>query len=294
MNSHSQPFIFGEVLFDCFPDGTRVLGGAPFNVAWHCHAFGLKPVFISRVGDDELGKEILTAMTKWGMDTQGLQIDPEHKTGIVDVTFSDGEPSYNIVENSAWDFIDEESIPTIKSDSLLYHGSLALRNSVSENSLSKFKKHFSNSTFIDVNLRSPWWDLKNIKNILKEAHWVKLNQDELSLIVDHETDTVKQARHLLNQYRPELVVVTRGEAGAIAISESEACAVEPGKVINVIDTVGAGDAFASVLLLGLHKGWSLQDVLNRAQSFASEVVGLRGATTQDKTFYQSFINDWNL
>ena len=45
--------IFGEVLFDCFPDGREVLGGAPFNVAWHLHAFGQSPVFVSRVGDDE-------------------------------------------------------------------------------------------------------------------------------------------------------------------------------------------------------------------------------------------------
>ena len=50
---HSQHtvVIFGEVLFDDFPDGA-VLGGAPFNVAWHLQAFGLHPVVISRTGND--------------------------------------------------------------------------------------------------------------------------------------------------------------------------------------------------------------------------------------------------
>ena len=39
----TQPLIFGEVLFDQFEDGSSVLGGAPFNVAWHLQAFGMQP-----------------------------------------------------------------------------------------------------------------------------------------------------------------------------------------------------------------------------------------------------------
>ena len=51
-----RPLIFGEVLFDRFPDGSIVLGGAPFNIAWHLQAFKQSPLFISRVGDDPLGQ----------------------------------------------------------------------------------------------------------------------------------------------------------------------------------------------------------------------------------------------
>lgn len=294
MSSDLSPVIFGEVLFDCFPDGSRVLGGAPFNVAWHCHAFGLNPLFVSSVGDDDFGNEILNAMTTWGMDTEGVQIDSGHKTGVVAVTFNNGEPSYNIVENSAWDFIETKNIPEIDNYSLLYHGSLVLRNAVSKNTLAGLKNNLSKPVFIDVNLRSPWWDLQAIKPILTDAHWVKLNQDELSLIVSQEKDVVKQARYLMHHYGHKLVVVTQGEAGAIAITESETCSVEPGRAMKVVDTVGAGDAFTSVLLLGLQKKWPLQDMLDRAQAFASAVVGQRGATTQDKLFYQPFINSWSL
>ena len=210
------------------------------------------------------------------------------------MTFNNGEPLYDIVKYSAWDYIDASNAEAINDCSLVYHGSLALRNSVSKNALMRLRKNFSKPTFIDVNLRSPWWDLQNIKTILKDVRWVKLNQDELSLIVPSEKDVVQQARYLMRNYSHELVVVTLGEAGAIAITGSETCNVEPENVTNVIDTVGAGDAFASVLLLGLHMGWPLQEILNRAQRFASAVVGLRGATTQDKTFYQPFINDWSL
>lgn len=143
MSSQAAPIIFGEVLYDCFPDGSRVLGGAPFNVAWHCQAFGLQPLFLSRVGNDALGKKVITAMQDWGMNTEGLQIDSEHATGQVDVSFKNNEPSYDIVENSAWDFIDNQLIPELDKHSMLYHGSLALRNSATAQSLEVIKQSVS-------------------------------------------------------------------------------------------------------------------------------------------------------
>ena len=292
--NHSGPVVFGEVLFDCFPDGSRVLGGAPFNVAWHCQAFGLQPLFISRVGDDPLGLEVKSAMLDWGMDTSGLQIDPSHATGIVDVSFDGGEPSYDIVENSAWDFIDHQAMPKIDQHSILYHGSLALRNPLAANSLTKLKQQCSKSIFIDVNLRPPWWDQPLIENIIHTGKWLKLNVDELALIVPNEKNTKARIRYLFSHLDVELIIVTQGDAGAIAESYNEWCSVHPDNTSDVVDTVGAGDAFSSVLLLGLHKAWSLQEILNRAQQFASAVVGQRGATTQDKTFYKSFIKAWNL
>jgi len=291
---HSELVIFGEVLFDCFPDGTRVLGGAPFNVAWHCQAFGLRPLFISRVGNDPLGQEVRSAMQNWGLDVSGLQLDSAHATGIVDVSFNDGEPSYEIVENSAWDFIDYQAMPEIDKHSTLYHGSLALRNPVSARSLADLKQQCLKSVFIDVNLRPPWWDLSLIQNIMQSGQCIKLNAEELALVVPQHTDIESRMEFLLTNTNVKLVVVTRGGDGAIAATLDERCSVLPETISHVVDTVGAGDAFTSVLLLGLHKVWPLQEILNRAQHFASAVVQQRGATTQDKTFYEPFIEAWQL
>jgi fructokinase len=292
--TYSNPVIFGEVLFDCFPDGSRVLGGAPFNVAWHCQAFGLQPLLISRVGNDPLGREVRSAMLDWGMDTAGLQLDSAHATGIVDVSFNNGEPSYNIVENSAWDFIDHQMTPAIDQGSILYHGSLALRNPVAASSLAELVQQCSSSIFIDVNLRPPWWNQSLIKNIVQHGRRIKLNVDELALLVPQEKDIEARVHYLLSNLAVELIVVTLGAAGAIAASHNEWCTVQPDKTSHVVDTVGAGDAFSSVLLLGLDKDWPLQQTLNRAQQFASAVVGQRGATTQDKAFYKPFISAWKL
>ena len=294
MSNKVNLVIYGEVLFDCFPDGSRVLGGAPFNVAWHCQAFGLEPLFVSRVGKDEQGQEIITAMQGWGMNIDGVQIDSEHKTGVVDVSFENGEPAYDIVENSAWDFIEEQYLPDSQNKAVLYHGSLAVRNPVSEKSLDKLIQDNSGPVFVDVNLRPPWWEADKVRAILTHAKWVKLNKDELLLLVPDKSDPVEKARYIIKNYQPELVVVTQGEEGALAVTETETFAVKPEVAMNVVDTVGAGDAFASILMLGLYKEWPIATILERAQQFASKVVGLRGATTEDKEFYQPFIHDWNI
>ena len=97
MNKSATPIIFGEVLFDCFPDGSQILGGAPFNVAWNLQALGKAPKFISRIGKDAQGDKISRAMQDWGMSTDYLQKDAEHSTGRVDVDIIQGEPHYNIV-----------------------------------------------------------------------------------------------------------------------------------------------------------------------------------------------------
>ena len=61
-----------------------------------------------------------------------------------------------------------------------------------------------------------------------------------------------------------------------------------------MDTVGAGDAFASVVLLGVMRHWPLPLIMQRAQTFASAVVGMRGATVSDMAFYRPFLEDWEL
>jgi len=294
VNNSSFPVIFGEVLFDCFPEGENILGGAPFNVAWHCQAFGLQPLLISRIGDDLLGEKVITAMRDWGMKTDGLQIDSEHATGRVNVSFYDNEPSYEIIEDSAWDFIDSRVLPELDKDSILYHGSLALRNPVSAQCLDVIKKTISSSVFVDINLRTPWWNMSDIYNSIQNSQWLKINADELNVILPEKECINNKARYLLEHLELELIVVTQGASGAFAMTNKDDFYVHPENTVTIVDTVGAGDAFTSVLLLGLHKLWPFDTTIKRAQQFASRVVGLRGATTQNKDFYKPFIEDWSL
>jgi len=289
------PIIFGEALFDCFPDGTSVLGGAPLNVAFHLAAFGADPVFVSRVGNDRLGDQIDRAMADRGMSRIGLQRDPLHATGTVQVRLAGGEPSYDIVADRAYDHIDAAALPALPSNALLYHGSLALRNGDSAAAFEALRTRLDAAVFLDVNLRDPWWGEDRLRAMIDAATWVKLNADELELLTSGGTSAEERARLLMEQHGLQLVIATLGAAGAFALNAAgEHCRVAPAESVQVVDAVGAGDGFASVLILSLLHGWPLQQSLERAQSFASAMVGRRGATVDDPAFYAGFAQQWGL
>ena len=95
------------------------------------------------------------------------------------------------------------------------------------------------------------------------------------------------------QFDLETLVVTRGAKGAVACDRQQHfVTVKPPASIAVVDTVGAGDAFAALLLLGLSKQWPLETTLERAQAFACALVGRRGATVADREFYRAFSEQW--
>ena len=287
---HRRPLIFGEVLFDCFPDGSRVLGGAPFNVAWHLHALGLNPLFVSRVGVDSAGDEILAAMRDWGMGLSGVERDPDHPTGRVEIRLEAGQPSYAILSDQAYDYAaPPEELADI---ALIYHGSLALRRRTSRETLSAIRAQSAAPLFVDVNLRNPWWDVKTVAGLLDGARWCKLNNIELASL-SGPGDPTDAARRLIDRHELEQVFVTLGAAGALTLGADGTCEhVAPANNVAVVDTVGAGDAFASVLIAGLLQGWPVTLTLERAQDLASAVCGLRGALPRERTFYQDLQTRW--
>ena len=290
-----RPVVFGEVLFDRFPDGSVVLGGAPFNVAWHLQAFGQEPLFVSCVGDDPLGRRIRDRMLQWGMDCAGLQLDSAHPTGTVEVRLIDDEPSYDIVADRAYDWINADYLPPLPPVGVLYHGSLALRAEGNRLALERLRENADRALFVDVNLRPPWYAGDEVLAWLDDARWAKLNEDELGLLVAEGDSLEQRARQLQERSELELLIVTLGARGAIARDAAGRYhAVEPVADQAVVDTVGAGDAFSSVLILGLLQDWPLDETLQRAQGFASAVVGVRGATIDDRDFYRSFRDAWGL
>src|SRR6266702_1884979 len=99
----------GELLWDIYPDGRKVAGGAPFNFTFHCHQLGHSAVIVSRVGDDDLGRELREEVRRLGLSDEYIQLDREHPTGTVKVTLDENKvPSYEITENVAWDCLSEE------------------------------------------------------------------------------------------------------------------------------------------------------------------------------------------
>ncbi len=294
VNMQPRPLIFGEVLFDQFEDGSAVLGGAPFNVAWHLQAFGMRPLFVSRVGDDSYGRRIRDDMQKWGMSTAGLQKDSAYPTGLVSITINNDEPSFEILADRAYDHISAGALPPVN-PSVIYHGSLAIRHPDSATALSSIKQRYDAPVFIDVNLRQPWWQHEVLNELLKNATWVKLNNDEINLLIEGDALPIDKADELLRRFNIKTVILTLGAKGAIVLAlNGTQSSITPSQTINIVDTVGAGDAFASICILGQLRQWPVSTMLERAQEFASAIVQLRGATTNNREFYQPFIDKWQL
>jgi fructokinase len=167
-----QPLIYGEVLFDTYPDSISMLGGAPFNLAWHLRGFGLDPLLVSRVGKDEGGKKVFQAVESWGMDTRGVQIDSVYPAGRVHVSFKEGQPSFTIKTQQAYDFIDlNEVIGTVWQNkiSLLYHGTLIGRTQSSLTTLQGLIDAVDAPVFMDVNLRKECCKLQNVTQLMDSA-----------------------------------------------------------------------------------------------------------------------------
>lgn len=292
--------IFGEVLFDCFPDGTEVLGGAPFNVAWHLRGFGLSPQLVSRVGGDARGERIRSAMGRWGLDASALQTDPCHPTGRVSVTFVDGEPRYAIVSGSAYDFINPPEPSMAPATGLLYHGTLALRHHPSAAALAFLKSRHRGPIVLDVNLRRPWWSIETVLPLVDDADHVKLNAAELALLSpdappEDDRDALAASMHrFAERHRLQTLVVSRGALGALHWRGGVIVSVAAAAAGPVVDTVGAGDGFAAVLLLGLSQGWPWAETVARAGDFAAALVSQRGATIDDPSVYGHFLASWGV
>jgi fructokinase len=167
---------------------------------------------------------------------------------------------------------------------LLYHGSLALRRERSRRAWRSLREAGPTTVFVDVNLRPPWWDRERVLEQLRGAHWVKLNRDELECLAPGDERAFLQSLGLRG------LLLTEGSRGASLLTADGAHhEVRPAGDVEVVDTVGAGDALAAVAILGLLRGWPLRLTLERAQAFASAIVGQRGATVRDRAFYDPFI-----
>ncbi len=288
-----RPVIFGEVLFDSFPDGREVLGGAPFNVARHLQGFELEPLFISRVGDDRRGEFVRKVMDEWGMDSTGLQSDPLHPTGSVRIAMQGVQHTFDILPQQAYDFIDAaQALPVLQQHplSLLYFGSLIDREPISSHTLHRLRT-LPVPQFTDVNLRAPWWHPERVVSLLRGVNWAKLNDEEITALgFGKEPETA--AKRMREEFGLELLVVTRGEAGALFVTADEVLHGKSVAVHQLVDTVGAGDAFSAVVLLGMSHQWPLEKTLDHALEFASSICQVRGAVLADNSYYESCLAKW--
>lgn len=245
----------GEVLWDLIGD-QKHLGGAVFNLIAHMTKMNCEASIITRVGNDELGREILFLAESFGIDCTLIQTDMDHPTGSVLVNLDDGIPTYEIKENVAYDYIEftgaiRNFLKQNEIDVFCF-GTLAQRNSVSRDTLREILEAGSfKQVFYDVNLRQEYFSLKTIQDSLKYSTILKLNEEEvesMDKLLGLKSISEGSFIESLGKMGPvHTVCITRGAKGCTVYHDRIKKEVE-GFNVKVIDTVGAGDAFGAAFL----------------------------------------------
>lgn len=271
----------GEILWDVFPE-RKVLGGAPANFAYHASQFGFNGYAVSAIGDDLLGKEILTSLEEKGLNY--LLEKTDYPTGTVQVTLNKaGVPQYEICENVAWDNIPftARTENLAKNTQTVCFGSLAQRNSVSRETIRKFIKAMPEDSLkiFDINLRLNFYSKEIIHESLEMSNMMKINDEEVVKVANlygWKGDEQEICGRLLEDYKLDILVLTKGTDGSFVFTPRQT-SYQPTPKVHVADTVGAGDSFTAAFVAAYLHGERIEDAHQLAVEVSAYVCLQHGA-----------------
>jgi fructokinase len=276
----------GEILWDLLPSGKQ-LGGAPANFASHASLLGEEGIVVSCIGNDDLGKEILIQLDSMCLNRDFITIDPVKPTGTVQVILDPhGIPTFTIQEDVAWDYIPQTGqLPDLaRSADVVCFGCLAQRSAVSRETIMSFLDGTSPHALriFDVNLRQSFYSQEMINHSIRLANILKLNENELPVVaglLGLEGDVNTLLLCLSERYDLEVIALTRGSNGSVLFSGGRV-SLHKGIPVEVVDTVGAGDAFTAAMAIGLLRDDDLDTINEFANQVASFVCTQSGAISK--------------
>ena len=274
----------GEALFDVLPEGKK-LGGAPANFAYHVSQFGIESCAVSAMGDDELGKELVSELNDHQLNYQIETVD--YPTGTVQVSLdANGIPAYEIKEGVAWDNI--PFTPALaekaKNCTAVCFGSLAQRSEVSRNTIHRFLDTMPDEEgrykVFDINLRQGFFTKEIITESIKRCNILKINDEELITISRlfgyPGIDLQNKCWLLLGKYNLKMLILTCGVNGSYVFTPGEVSFIDTPKV-EVADTVGAGDSFTGAFVASILKGKNVREAHELAVKVSAYVCTQNGA-----------------
>ncbi|MBI2952122.1 carbohydrate kinase [bacterium] len=285
----------GEVLWDEFPDGAR-LGGAPANFAVHCAGLGARVTLVSRVGQDSRGREALDLLRGRGVGVDFVQRDPERPTGWVRVTLRDGRPSYEIVEGVAWDAIEWEArlLPLAQGADVVCFGTLAQRNEQSRGTLRRFLAACGEGCLraLDLNFRQRFHSEEVVRESLRLTDVLKLSDEEVPTLRGYLKGAGDDGTFLngvRERFGIETAVLTLGAEGCRVLGPEGDLRV-PAAPRQVVNTVGAGDAFTAAFVLHRLAGRDAFTCADRGNRAGGYVAAQDSATPELPGEFRVFKN----
>ncbi|MBQ8392917.1 MAG: hypothetical protein IJX51_04005 [Clostridia bacterium] len=280
---------FGEIIWDIYPDKSCI-GGAPLNFSAHTAKRGADSYLLSSVGDDDLGREALLWLDRFGVKRELVSTIKDMPTGKCRVSLDKmGIPKYIMEENTAYDSIELTGEVLSSHFDALSFGTLALRNDKNRHSIAEMlEKHIADTVFCDLNLRYPFYTEDTVRFALENTNILKINDIELNylrseILNSRELDYFCILQRLCSEYKSiEIIILTYGEKGAYVYSASDGKIIyRQAKKADVISTVGAGDSFGAVFLTEYLFGKELETCLDSAICVSAQVVSHKEAVPLD-------------
>ncbi len=278
---------FGELLWDLLPN-EKVLGGAPANFIYRINSFGDHGTLLSKVGNDKAGKEAREALRNLGVSDENVQTDYEFPTGSVKVKIDDkGNADYNIITDVAYDHIEinTEMIDAFSQAACVCFGTLVQRYGISKNTLRELIHESPDVVkFLDINLRKKCYTAASVEDSLRMTNILKTNDEELLVtkyLLNLRHSTLKDlAQETIEKYNLDILLCTLGGNGAFSLTKENGFFYDPGYQINLIDTIGSGDAFSAGFVHYYMNGHPIEEALRFGNAAGAMVATTTGATTQ--------------
>lgn len=259
----------------------KFLGGSAGNVAVATARYGHRVGFLSRVGDDPFGRFVRAELEDLGVSTAYLSVDPGLPTPVTfcEIFPPDSFPLYFYRRPSAPDLrIEPGEVPDAAATARILW--CTLTGLSEEPSRSAHERAWSlrgrrRHTVIDLDYRPMFWgseeEAREAAAVALEASTIAVGNREECRVTVGEDDPERAARALLER-GVEVAIVKQGPAGVLAMTADERVEV-PAYRAEVVNGLGAGDAFGGALCHGLLEGWDLATSIDLANAAGAYVAG---------------------
>lgn len=289
----------GRLGVDIYPlqDNTRLedvttfgkfLGGTAANVSCASARYGLTVALFSRVGDDPFGRYLLRELDDLGVDNRFVAIDPTYPTPVTfcEMFPPDNFPLYFYREPKAPDLnieIEDLDLAAVREAGILWTTGTGLCEEPSRSTQFAVlrERGRASHTVFDLDYRPTLWEDASeagahYENALDYVTVAVGNREECEVAVG-ETDPLRAADALLER-GVELAIVKQGPKGVLGRTREETVEVPPFPV-DVVNGLGAGDAFGGSLCRGLKEGWGVEKILRYANIAGAIVASRRECST---------------
>lgn len=285
-------FTLGRLIVDLYADQlhtplrdvtsfSKYLGGSAANTAVGLARLGARVGLISRVGPDDFGQFLLNRLRDEGVDTSMVAVDPVYPTGLAFAAiFPPGDSKVLFYRKPCADThltVDDLDLDEIRAARFLAIAATALCASPSREAVfvaMEENRRSGGLNIMDVDWRPMLWDDHHAAKVyyrqaLKLTDIVIANEPELE-IAGESSDPKTAAEHLLRLGASQ-VVAKRGGDGVMYFGEGGFLQI-PAVKVEVMNTLGAGDAFGAAYNYGLLQGWDVETRLRFANAAGAIVV----------------------